>query len=392
MKYNFDRIISRKNSDSLKWDIPLIAYNDDSLIPLWVADMDFSVPLPVKESLIRRARHSIYGYPYRTNKYFDSIIKWYMEKHELKIDKENIYYSLGVVPAIYLSLLAFSNIGDGIIVQTPVYYPFFQSVENTGRKLLINKLKLENQRYTIDFQNLYSIVNEKTTVLLLCSPHNPVGRVWDKDELEKLVNFCIERNILIISDEIHSDLILSDKKHIPTVKVCEKAKDYVITLNAPNKTFNIAGLTSAYVIIFNNNLGKKFQKTIDGVGLGVPNIFGITATISAYNEGKEWLKQLIQYLKENYLYIKNRLSKLPKLKLYPLEATYLAWIYCRNLGTDDEISKFFIKEAKLLLNEGRQFGNGGEGFMRLNFATSRKILKEAMDRLENAYTKRFGKN
>ncbi|MEJ5273959.1 MAG: aminotransferase class I/II-fold pyridoxal phosphate-dependent enzyme, partial [Spirochaetota bacterium] len=227
-----------------------------------------------------------------------------------------------------------------------------------------------------------------TKALILCSPHNPVGRVWDRDELNKLVEFCIEREILIISDEIHSDLILSDKKHIPTVMVSEKAKDYVITLSAPNKTFNIAGLTSGYAIIFNEDLGKKFQKTMETLGIGVPNLFSIPAFISAYNEGDEWLNQLIFYLKENYNYIKRRFEEIPKIKLFPIEATYLAWLDCRELNlTDEQLFSFFLNEAKLLLNEGRQFGSGGEGFMRMNFATSRRILKESMDRLLKAYEK-----
>ncbi|HPC37703.1 MAG TPA: MalY/PatB family protein [Exilispira sp.] len=388
MKYNFDKIINRKNSESLKWGIIKNLYKDDSIIPLWVADMDFEVAKPIQKALMKRVKHPIYGYPYRTEEYFESIINWYFRKYQLKIEKKNIFYSFGVVPAIYLSLLAFTKPEDKVIVQTPVYYPFFQSVENTKRKLIINRLKLEGQRYTIDFENLYSIVDKDTKALILCSPHNPVGRVWERDELNKLVEFCIEREILIISDEIHSDLILSDKKHIPTVMVSEKAKDYVITLSAPNKTFNIAGLTSGYAIIFNEDLGKKFQKTMETLGIGVPNLFSIPAFISAYNEGDEWLNQLIFYLKENYNYIKRRFEEIPKIKLFPIEATYLAWLDCRELNlTDEELFSFFLNEAKLLLNEGRQFGSGGEGFMRMNFATSRKILKEVMDRLLKAYEK-----
>jgi cystathionine beta-lyase len=390
MKYNFDRIIDRKKSGSLKWGILKKAYNDETIISLWVADMDFEVPKEVQKALIKRAKHPIYGYPYRTEEFYQSLINWFLKKYQLKLEKSNIYYAPGVVPAIYISLLAFTKPEDKIIVQTPVYYPFFQSVENTGRTLLINRLKLENQHYSIDFENLYKLANSKPKALLFCSPHNPVGRVWDSDELNRLVQFCIDKNILIISDEIHADLILSDKKHTPTVMTCQNAKDIVITLTAPNKTFNIAGLTSANVIIFNEELGKIYQKNLDRLGLGVSNIFSIPAQIAAYNEGEDWLKQLIYYLKENYLYIKKRLETMPKIKLFPLEATYLAWLDCRDLNLKDEqLSSFFLKDAKLLLNEGRQFGSGGEGFMRLNFATSRKILKEAMDRLFNAYEKRF---
>lgn len=390
MKYNFDKVIDRKKSGSLKWGILKKAYDDDSMIPLWVADMDFEVPKKVQNALIKRAKHPIYGYPYRTEEFYQSLINWFRKKYQLTLDKTNIFYAPGVVPAIYISILAFTKPEDKIIVQTPVYYPFFQSVENTGRTLLINKLKLEDQKYTIDFENLYEIADKNTKALLFCSPHNPIGRVWDSDELKKLIHFCIEKNILIISDEIHADLILGNKVHIPTLGVYPEAKDIVITLTAPNKTFNIAGLTSANVIIFNEELGKKYQKTLDGLGLGVSNVFSIPAQIAAYNEGEEWLKQLISYLRENYLYLKKRLERTPKIKLFPIEATYLAWLDCRDLNlSDEQLSSFFIKDAKLLLNEGRQFGSGGEGFMRLNFATSRKILKEAMDRLEIAYKKRF---
>lgn len=390
MKYNFDKIIDRKNSESLKWGIIKRAFDDQTIIPLWVADMDFEVPQEVKMALIKRAKHPIYGYPYRVDEYYESLIYWYSKNYELKIEKTNIFYSPGVVPAIYLSILAFTKPSDKIIVQTPVYYPFFQAVENTGRTLIINKLKIENGKYTIDFDNLYKVAKDDIKALIFCSPHNPVGRVWDKEELEKLVGFCIEKNILIISDEIHSDLILEDKKHIPTVNINEKAKDIVVTLTAPNKTFNIAGLTSGNVIIFNEELGKKFQKTVDAHGLGVSNVFSIPAQIAAYKFGEDWLNQLKTYLKGNYNYIKKRLGNMPKIRLFPLEATYLAWLDCRNMNlSDDELFTFFTKEAKILLNEGRQFGPGGEGFARLNFATSRKILQIAMDRLEKAYKTRF---
>lgn len=390
MRYNFDKIIDRKNTESLKWGITKKAFNDSSIIPLWVADMDFQVPDEVFKAIKKRARHPIYGYPYRTDEYFDAIINWFYRRYKCEIKKSNLFYSPGVVPAIYISLLAFTKPEDKIIVQTPVYYPFFQSVENTGRKVIINQLKLENDRYTIDFDNLYNLADDGVKAILFCSPHNPVGRVWDKDEIEKLVMFCAENNILIISDEIHADLILSDKKHIPTFMTSDKAKDLVVTLTAPNKTFNIAGLTSANTIIFNEELGRKYQKTLDSLGLGVSNVFSIPAQIAAYNYGEQWLTQLISYLKENYLYIKNRIEMMPKLKLFQLEATYLAWIDCRKLNlSDDDLSSFFLKDARLLLNEGRQFGKGGEGFMRLNFATSKKILKEAMDRLEKAYKEKF---
>ncbi len=389
MRYDFNRIIDRKNTGSLKWGILKKAYNDETIIPLWVADMDFAVPKQVQKAIVKRGKHPIYGYPFRTDEYFNSLIYWYQKRFDLKIDKANVFYSPGVVPAIYLSLLAFTEPQDEIIVQTPVYYPFFQSVQNTKRKLLINRLRLEDNRYYIDFDNLKSIVTEKTKAIIFCSPHNPIGRVWDKEELGQLIDFCKQRDILIISDEIHSDLILSDKRHIPTVKAKKEAENIVITLSAPNKTFNIAGLTSANVIIFNKNLAEKYQKALESLGLGVSNVFSVVAQIEAYYHGENWLNQLIEYLKGNYQYLQKRLEGMKRIKLYPIEATYLAWLDCRQIGDDDQIASFFLKEAKLLLNEGRQFGEGGEGFMRLNFATSRKILRIAMDRLEKAYFNKF---
>ncbi len=391
MKYNFDKIINRKNTGSLKWGILKKAYNDESIIPLWVADMDLPTAKEIRNAIIKRAKHPIYGYPFRTDQYYESLINWYNKRFNMKIDKSDIYYAPGVVPAIYISLLAFTNPEEKVIVQTPVYYPFFQSVQNTGRKLLINKLKLENDRYLIDFDNLTKIIDKDTRAILFCSPHNPVGRIWDKEEIEKLVNICLEKNILIISDEIHSDIILCEKKHIPTVRINDKAKDIVITLNAPNKTFNIAGLTSANVIIYNKELGDRYQKTLDSLGLGVSNVFSIVAQVTAYNYGEDWLVQLLNYLRSNYQYLKKRFQNLQKIKLFPIEATYLAWLDCRLLGDCDQIAKFFLKDAKLLLNDGRQFGDGGQGFMRLNFATSKKILEIAMDRLENAYLKKYKK-
>jgi cystathionine beta-lyase len=390
MKYNFDKIIKREGTLSIKWDAKKMFNIDDQAIPLWVADTDFCTVKEVNNAIKKRAKHPIYGYSFVDDCFYNSIIDWYRRRKDFLIEKDDIIFIPGVVTGLHISILALTKPGDSIIVQTPVYYPFMNAVTYTGRNLLINELKYEGGRYLIDFENLEKLMLEKPKMILFCSPHNPVGRVWGKDELNRLLELCLENNVYLVSDEIHGDLIISDKKHICISTISKDIKRLLITLSAPSKTFNIAGFSTSYAIIEDEAIRERFNRQILAQNANIYNIFGLIALEKAYRYGDEYLKQLLKYLSENFSFLLDRFKGMPKIKVVKCEGTYLAWFDCRNLGlADDMLSDFFENEAKLWLSEGKIYGRGGEGFMRLNFGTSRKILSYALDRLQVAYDKRF---
>ena len=362
----------------------LTGYAD--LIPLWVADMDFACPPKVVEALKERATHPIYGYTVPTEGYYNGLIHWMNKRHSWKgVEKDWIYWTPGVVAGFSIAIQAYSQPGDKVVIQPPVYYPFKNQILGTGRQIVENPLKIVNGYYEMDFEDLAEKIDERTKMIILCSPHNPIGRVWKREELEKLTNICKEKEIIIVSDEIHNDLILGDIKHTPTAILSEDTLQRTITLVAPSKTFNLAGLTNANAIIPNKKLREAF-KSQASKGSGHSNIFGMVAQDAAYNLGEGWLEELLEYLRGNLMFLEEFLAeKIPGLLLYPLEGTYLAWIDCTSLGMDDkELNEFMLKKAKLWLDEGTLFGTGGSMFMRINLACPRSILEQALENLEKA--------
>ncbi len=390
MAFDFDTLLDRVPSGSLKWGGCVRSSPDEEVLPLWVADMDFPSPPEVVEAIRRRAEHPIYGYPVRTDGYYDSLIAWMRRRNGWEIQRDWICFSPGVVPALNIAVLAYTQPGDKVVVQTPVYYPFSSAVLSNGRQLVENSLKLEGGRYVMDFEDLERKLDSRTKLLILCSPHNPVGRVWERGELERLVELCARKGVVIVSDEIHSDLILGGRKHVCTAALSPEAARMTVTLGAPNKTFNIAGLGIANAIIPDRRLREAFMNQAANLGLGIANVFGIVAQEAAYSKGEAWLEELLSYLRGNYGRLVSFLAeRLPSLSVLPLEGTYLAWIDCRRLGMSDaELKAFFLKEAKLWLDEGTMFGSGGSGFMRINLACPRSLLDEALSRLEKALAKR----
>ncbi|WP_346862331.1 PatB family C-S lyase [uncultured Draconibacterium sp.] len=386
-KYDFDEIVPRKGTNCLKHDALETFFKSKDLLPLWVADMDFKTPDFIVEAIKKRAEHEIFGYTFRPDSYFEAIINWMKRRHNWEVKKEWISFSPGVVAGLTFAVESFSKPGDGVIVQPPVYFPFFDSVKGTKRKMIENPLKIENGRYTFDLEDLKSKIDKNTKLLLLCNPQNPGGMVWTREELVALTDICLENNIMIISDEIHSDLIFGDHKHIPLASISEEVAQNCMISMAPSKTFNVAGLTSSMVIIPNKTKLARYERTI-GVGhLGMGNIFGSIALEAAYTHGDEWLEQLLDYLWANFQLVNDFMkARLPRVKVMNLEATYLVWMDFTDYGMkNDDLMKFLLENAGVALNDGGRFGTGGDGWLRINIGCQRSVLQEALNKLEKAF-------
>lgn len=386
MKYDFDTVIERQNTNSVKWDIAEELVGEKDVLPLWVADMDFQSPPPVIEALRKRVEHGIFGYTVVPDSCYEAIINWMKKRHGWEVEKEWIIFTSGIVAAFHWVVRAYTHPGDSIIVQPPVYYPFFKAVKNNGRLVVENQLKHEHGQYEIDFDDLEEKINSQTKVLILCNPHNPVGRVWTREELTRLAALCLKHHVVICSDEIHSDLLFQGYRHTPTAMISEEIARNTVTCIAANKTFNIAGLKTGVVIISDQRLREEFLNTKRSIGVGSCNLFGIIATEAAYAYGEEWLEQLLDYLQGNLEFLMHFIKeKIPQIKVVQPEGTYLAWLDCRGLRLDDAALKdFMLKKAKVWLNDGPGFGNGGSGFQRINLACPRSILEEALRRIEKA--------
>lgn len=388
MKYDFDTIINRKETFSLKWDSI-----NEGVIPLWVADMDFKSPQPVIEAVEKRAEHGVFGYSYNDfDGYYDSVINWMKRRHDLLVKKEWIIFSPGVMPAISACVQAFTDPEDKIIIQQPVYYPFINAIKNNGRKIVNNKLQNIDGKYNIDFKDLENkAIDTDVKMMILCNPHNPVGRVWKRHELERIAEICYKNNIILIADEIHQDIIFKPHKHISILSIDEKYEKNTIICTSPSKTFNLAGLQLSNIIIPNNMLKRKFKYLmINRNFLGLPNPFAVVAAQAAYNYGEEWLEELIKYLQSNvdYTYdfcLKNFNNKIT---LSKPEGTYLLWLDFRRLGfSDEDLKKILLNKAKVQLSSGEVFGEEGKGFQRINIACSRMVLKEGMQRIQKNFKK-----
>ncbi|MBW1898749.1 MAG: pyridoxal phosphate-dependent aminotransferase [Deltaproteobacteria bacterium] len=388
MKYNFDKKIKRYNTGSVKWDLVNELFGGEDLLPMWIADMDFEIPEPVIKALRDRAMQGIFGYTACMPSYYEATIEWLKKRHTWQIEKEWIVFCPGVVPALNMLIQTFTIPGDKVILQLPVYYPFMSAVKNNGRIIENNPLIFKNGRYQMNFDDLREKAKDPLSKLIvLCSPHNPVGRVWTKDELIQLGEICIKNEILIISDEIHSDLILNGFRHTPFASISNDFLKHSITCTSPSKTFNLAGLQTSNVIISDPEKRNKFSQKLDSNGIHSPNVFGALALEAAYRHGEDWLNQLLDYLQNNLKYLKNFIrEKIPKIKVIEPEATYLVWLDCRGLGLNrNELKKFMLGEAKVALDDGYIFGKSeGDGFERINIACPKATLKKGLKRIENA--------
>jgi cystathionine beta-lyase len=385
--YDFDTVIDRLPTSSSKWSYRKQRTGVEDVIPMWIADMDFACAPEIVEAIKARAAHPIYGYTVRTDAWYNGLINWMKKRHDWSgIQRDWICFSPGVVAGFNMTIQAYSHPGDKVILQPPVYYPMKNAIFNNGRQMVENPLKIVNGRYVMDYEDLEKKIDGRTKMIILCSPHNPVGRVWTRSELEQLVEVCERKDIVIVSDEIHLDLILGKIKHTPTAIVSEKAMQRTVTLVAPSKTFNVAGLTNSAAIIPNKKLRDAFLNVLQNNSVGGGNIFGAVAQEAAYAHGEPWLEELLVYLRGNLKYFEDFLAeKIPVLKVYPLEGTYLAWVDCTDLGMDDaSLKEFMLKKAKLWFDEGTMFGSGGSMFMRINIACPRSTLKIALERLEKA--------
>jgi cystathionine beta-lyase len=386
MKYNFDEIIDRTGTASYKYDLREKIFKSPNIIPLWVADMDFRTPDFVVNAIHNRANHEIYGYSFHPESQYESIINWVYQRHQWTIQKEWIGFTPGVVPALNLAVLAFTRPGDNIVIQTPVYFPFYSAVEDHNRKLVLNPLVLRNGRYGMDLDHLNSVIDSKTKMLILCSPHNPTGNVWTKEELMKLAEICLKNDILILSDEIHADIVFSKFKHIPAASLSDEIAGKTITLMSPSKTFNFAGLSTAYFIASNKELRQLLQHETDKLHISMGNIFGNVALEAAYRFGEEWLSELITYLEQNVTFTRKFINNnLHHLKLIEPESTFLLWVDFHNYDhSDEEVKQLLVERAHLGLSNGVQFGVEGKGFQRMNIGCPRSILEQALEQLHHA--------
>jgi cystathionine beta-lyase len=382
-KYNFDKIIDREKTASVKYDLREAYFGKADVLPMWVADMDFETPDFIGKAVSKRAEHPVYGYSFRPESYFTAFTTWVEKRHQWPVKNEWVLFSPGIVPALNMATLAYTSPGDGILVQPPVYFPFFHAVTNHQRKLLENILVYKDGKYLVDFDD-FERKAAKARMFFLSNPHNPVGRAWSREELEKMGEICLKNDVLIISDEIHGDLMLPGHKHIPMASLSDDIAAHTITCMAPSKTFNMAGLATSSVIISDRQLRTKFNRIMEGLHISNGNLFGAVASEAAYKEGEEWLKELLQYVDNNFKLLEHFLrTELPVLKLVPAEATYLAWIDFSGTGLqDEEIKEKLIHEAGLGLSHGPLFGKGGEGFQRMNLATPKVNVIEALNRLK----------
>jgi len=383
MKYDFDKVIDRSNSYSIKYE-PSWRGKPSDVLPLWVADMDFAAPPCVQEAIMRRAEHGIYGYSEPDAEYFDVLRKWFEERLDWNIERDRLVITPGVVNALYIAIRAFTKPGDGVVIQQPVYYPFESSIKKTGRQLLVNELVLSDGRYGIDFQDFEEKIKQ-AKMFILCNPHNPVGRVWEREELIRMGEICLRHGVIVIADEIHEDFIFHGHKHLVFAALNKDFDNITITCTSPSKTFNLAGLLHANNFISNKTLREKFKEEYAQIGIGQPGIMGIITCKAAYESGAEWLDELMEYLGQNMLLIKTYLSNhIPRIKLIEPEGTYLAWLDCRELGLSaKKLDEAVTHKGKLWLNAGYTFGKGGEGFERINAACPRSVLHKALERLKN---------
>ena len=388
MKYNFDSVPCRKGTACIKFDENLNVFGRDDIISMWIADMDFEVMPEITEAVIRRANHQVYGYGIRPASYFDAIVSWQQRRHNWKVEREWLGFSPGVVAGFAFAIRALTNEGDGVVIQPPVYPPFADMINQNNRRLINNPMKIFDGRFEIDFEDLDRKL-EGAKALLFCSPHNPTGRVFSEEELLRVGELCRKHNVKIISDEIHADLIIEPNVFRSIASLNDDLAHRTITLTAPSKTFNIAGLATSVTIIPDEELRAKFNAECDRTHAGGGNIFGTAALEVAYNEGEEWLNEVMEYIAGNIDYVGKFLEEnCPKIRHYEQQGTFLMWLDCREMGLEHEaMLDFWTNKARIGVNNGATFGEEGCGFVRMNIGTSRSVIEQAMAQLKEAYEK-----
>nr|WP_315019877.1 MalY/PatB family protein [uncultured Aminipila sp.] len=388
MKYDFDEVIERRGTDSIKWAPKLLKENfgEEECIPMWIADMDFFAAQPIRDAIIARAQHGIFGYGHKSGEFLEAAVNWQKKRNGWEIKKEWILFTPGIIPALSFIVETFCNRGDKVIIQSPVYYPFTNIINNNGCHIANNPLILNNGKYEMNFSELEELAQDsRTKLMILCSPHNPVGRVWTEDELKRLGEICIRNNVLVVTDEIHSDLIYPPNRHIPFGKISEEFKMNSIICTSPSKTFNLAGLQLSNIIIPNERIRLELNNKLLTIDID-PGSFASVAQIAAYNQGEEWLEELLVYLQNNLDFIDRFINEqMPRVKLIKPEATYLAWLDFSDYGlTYQELQALMQKKAKVALDDGYIFGAGGEQFQRINFACPRAILEKALENIKKS--------
>lgn len=385
--YDFDKIVDRTGSGDLKHEVLAERYGRADLLPLWVADMDFETPEFITDALRRRLEHSLFGYTVEPKDYWPTVQKWIKDHHGWDVKREWLSYIPGIVKGIGMVINVFTKPDEKVIIQPPVYHPFRLTPEENGREVVYNPLKENSDgSYSMDFDNLEEVADDKCKVLILSNPHNPAGIVWDKDTLARLAEFCYDHNILVISDEIHCDMALWGNTHVPFATASDKAAQCSITFGAPSKTFNIAGIVSSYSIIPNDEIRNRFYTWLAANELNEAPMFSPIATIAAFRNGEQWRKAMLHYVEQNILFMEEYCkTHLPKIKPLRPEASFLVWLDCRALGLNHEqLIDLFVNKAHLALNDGEMFGKGGAGFMRVNVGTPRAILTKALEQLTEA--------
>ena len=388
MNFDFDQIIERKGSSCIKWDGMEKFLGTADAVPMWVADMDFLTPAFITEAIIKRANHGIFGYPLRAEGYFTSLKYWLERRHQWKVDRDWIIFSPAVVPALNMAVLAYTQPGDKIITQPPVYFPFFTAVTDHKRTLVYNNLVMKDGRLSMDSENLEALAKDGAKMLILSNPHNPGGSVWTREELTRMAEICLKYNILILSDEIHCDLVYKPFKHIPVASLSQEISMITITTVAPSKTFNLSGLSTASVIIENDSLRREFNEQVEHLHINWGNLFGNIASEEAYLHGDLFVDELMDYLALNIEILEEYVAEhLPKIKVIRPESTFLVWLDCSEMGMNDkDLNEFFLHKAKVGMNPGVMFGPGGEGYMRMNIGCPAATLNQGLDQIKNAFT------
>lgn len=385
--YDFDQLLNRRGSHSVKWDEP----EQEGVIPMWVADMDFMAAPAIQEALRKRVEHGVFGYTLVPDAYYDAIVNWFGRYHHWTIDRQDIIYTTGVVPAISCAIQALTMGGENVLIQTPVYNCFFSSIRNSGSNIVENPLKRQGDTYVIDFDDFErKCADEKTTAFLLCNPHNPAGRVWTKEELQRMNDICMRHHVRVIADEIHCELVMPGYTFTPFASISEACRDNSVTLNSPSKSFNIAGLQIANIICHDPAMRRRINRQVNINEVCDVNPFGVEALMAAYNDSRDWLVALNDYLWENYQTLCRFCEEqLPQWKVLKLEGTYLPWVDITATGmTSDALADLLLSEAKVMVNSGTMYGaQTGEGYIRLNIACPRARMLEGLERIKKVFIK-----
>ena len=388
MKYNFDEIVPRKHTNCLKYDNVMEIFGTEDILPMWIADMDFKTPDFIVNAIRKRLDHELLGYTYCCKRWKPAIQNWVSRRYGWNVKEEEIGFVGGIVPAISFALQCFTKVGDRVLIQPPVYHPYHHVTHDLERTLVFNPLKLVNGQFEVDFAEFEEKVKD-CKVFLLCNPHNPGGRVWSKEELAHMCDICAKYNVLVISDEIHCDMTLKGYKHVPFATCCDKAKELCITFMAASKTFNIAGLKSSYHIIQSEDIRKQYHEFLRKSELDTAHVFATGPVATAYNEGEEWLEQMLEYVEANIDFMEQYLKdNMPKMGMIRPQASFLVFLDARGLGLPhDKLVEFFVREAKVGMNDGAMFGEEGSGYMRMNLGCPRSVLEKALNQIKKAYDK-----